>query len=555
LIGVFSQESETPIVKEFFQLFKTPWEFYSENKGYDVVVCTSERPEKFNTQLLIIYSSEETHFDREHGITILNKKAGVMLENERKGVPIYGDVAIFKGNLNQVMRVQGFPETVALEIEGKNRRIIRVGFNIFKEIQFLFLTGQPTEYACLPTLDIHISILRNWILQSGISLAEIPPVPEGYRFIACLTHDIDFYGICNHLLDHTMGGFIYRGLVVSVINYLKGKSSLKKLLSNWRAVLSLPAVYMGIVEDFWRGFIPYLEAEKGLPSTFFLVPFRGKPGKGMNGKIPKKRSVRYDVSMITPDVQKLLENGREVGVHGIDAWCDPEKGREELERISAMTGDPDPGIRMHWLYFDEQSPGVLEQGGYSYDSTLGYNEAVGYRSGTTQAFQPKGAKRLLEVPLNIQDTALFYPRRMNLKETEAFTLVRGLLDNAMEYGGVLTINWHDRSLAPERLWGDFYLTLLGKLRECNPWFSTMKDAAAWFIARRNTRFEDIQITPDKVMWRVSCGKVTVNPGLILRVHRPDADPSMSGMGEWTSVKTTDFALKEEGEARLSIQSN
>jgi len=31
-------------------------------------------------------------------------------------------------------------------------------------------------------------------------------------------------------------------------------------------------------------------------------------------------------------------------------------------------------------------------------------------------------------------------------------------------GGVLTVNWHDRSIAPERLWDDFYLDLLDDLK-------------------------------------------------------------------------------------------
>jgi hypothetical protein len=132
MLGVIANNYEKEIVNEFFELFKTPWEFYSENQVYDVVVCTGERPEKVNASLVIIYSSEETPFDREHGITILNKKAGAMLENERKGVPSYGDVAILKGNLNQVMRVQGSSETAALEIKEENRRTIRFGFNIFK---------------------------------------------------------------------------------------------------------------------------------------------------------------------------------------------------------------------------------------------------------------------------------------------------------------------------------------------------------------------------------------------------------------------------------------
>ena len=44
-----------------------------------------------------------------------------------------------------------------------------------------------------------------------------------------------------------------------------------------------------------------------------------------------------------------------------------------------------------------------------YDSTIGYNETVGYRAGTTQPYRPLAASRLLELPLHVMDTALFYP--------------------------------------------------------------------------------------------------------------------------------------------------
>ena len=42
---------------------------------------------------------------------------------------------------------------------------------------------------------------------------------------------------------------------------------------------------------------------------------------------------------------------------------------------------------MHWLLHDANAPSILEEAGYAYDSTLGYNETVGYRSGTTQVWQ------------------------------------------------------------------------------------------------------------------------------------------------------------------------
>ena len=85
---------------------------------------------------------------------------------------------------------------------------------------------------------------------------------------------------------------------------------------------------------------------------------------------------------------------------------------------------------MHWLLRDANTPSVLEQAGYAYDSTVGYNETVGYRAGTSQVFRPSGATTLLELPLHIQDGALFYPQRLDLSEPEAEKRCQALIDNA-----------------------------------------------------------------------------------------------------------------------------
>ena len=54
-----------------------------------------------------------------------------------------------------------------------------------------------------------------------------------------------------------------------------------------------------------------------------------------------------------------------------------------------------------------------------YDSTVGYNETIGYRAGTSQVFKHPDVDHLLELPLHIMDTALFYPSYMNLSDDQA----------------------------------------------------------------------------------------------------------------------------------------
>ena len=92
-------------------------------------------------------------------------------------------------------------------------------------------------------------------------------------------------------------------------------------------------------------------------------------------------------------IARLGAAGCEVALHGIDAWIDSSKGREELDEIRRLTRDSGIGVRMHWLYYDRNRPRTLESAGATYDSTVGYNETVGYRAGTTQAYQPIGVQR------------------------------------------------------------------------------------------------------------------------------------------------------------------
>src|SRR5262249_1349821 len=255
--------------------------------------------------------------------------------------------------------------------------VIRCGYDLFSEVAFLLSAGQPTEHAGTPTLDLHIALMRQWIVEAGISLWEIPPVPPGHQFFACLTHDVDFLGIRRHRLDRTLAGFLLRASLGSLSGFIRGRRSLRYLLRNWAAVLSLPLVYAGVRPDFWLPFDRYINADGEFCSTFFIIPFAGRPGRGLAGPSDPLRGVRYSAREIKPWLPKLQSLGFEVAVHGIDAWCDRAAAADELREVAELTGQAGLGVRMHWLYFDATSFVTLEHAGFRYDATIGYNEAVG----------------------------------------------------------------------------------------------------------------------------------------------------------------------------------
>jgi hypothetical protein len=277
-------------------------------------------------------------------------------------------------------------------------------------------------------------------------------------------------------------------VVGSVFNAFRGRLPVRNLLQNWAAAAKLPLIQIGLAQDIWRGFDRYVDIEKGRPSTFFVIPFEGTPGINQKGPAPRKRAARYDVSHVTPQIARLTSAGCEIGLHGIDAWIDSVRGQEEAKRISAFSGNADIGVRMHWLYRSAESPAHLEKAGFSYDSTVGYNETVGFRAGTGQAFKPLNATRLLELPMQAMDTALFFSHYLDLSPDDAWRRLEALLDIATSRGGAVTVNWHDRSISPERLWGDLYSRLIAGMTVKGAWFGSASQTIAWFRQRRAITF-------------------------------------------------------------------
>lgn len=550
MIGVFCRDDERETAQEFFQLFKTPWEFLTPANDYDVILSTRQDVPENNVQLMILYSSKSTRFDENNSIKVEAAIDTHIIDRNDLQLPIYRGLANLHSDLSPMIYTQPASKAAAVEIKESRRRIIRVGFDLFDEVTVLLSDGQPIENAFIPTLEVHVSMLRDWIVSSGIPLVEIPPIPSGFRFFACLTHDVDFVGIRRHKMDHTMWGFVYRALIGSLIVFLRGRIRLAKLLANWTAVIKLPFVFAGVVDDFWEHFEKYADVEQGLSSTFFLIPFKNRAGDKISHKGRYKRAARYDIGDVETQITSLMNLGFEMGLHGIDAWTNLDKASQEMKRIAEVIDQKEVGIRMHWLCYDRQSPFYLEHAGFMYDATLGYNETIGFRNGTLQVFQPIGVSKLLEIPLNIQDTALFFPGRLNLSDADAMRLCNQLMDDACTHGGVLTVSWHERSLEPERLWTDFYKWLLEELQIRGAWIGNAHQIVEWFRRRRSISLKDCQLKDDKFEINLMSEEPTSQPKMLLRLHLPA--PSEKSLT--TEYKDEIIDIPWNGETFLNISS-
>ena len=546
MIGVIADAADHDVVREFFELFKTPWEFFREGGLYDAVLLNGENCQApARASLVVAYAGGKSKFDEEQRIpTSSICHSPCILAYEADRLPIYGKIVELEHRGTPLLTRHGSGERVAFFDEQDGKRVARIGYDLFSEVRTLLTGGQPVANARIPALELHIAFLRDLLIRCGVPLVEIPPVPDGFSFIACLTHDVDHPSIRQHKLDHTMFGFLFRACFGSLRRLVSGQISLRDTFTNWLAVVKLPFVYLGVAKDFWRDFADrYSEIEQELRSTFFVIPYKNHPGMTSQGTAPSFRTSGYAADDISDIIKDLMAGGHEVGLHGIDAWTDSARGSAELQGIRKLTGAAETGVRMHWLYFDHNSPATLEKAGVFYDSTVGYNETVGYRAGTTQVYRPLGTTKLLELPLHVMDTALFYPSRLELTPGDAAAVLEQMQNSGARLGGVLTINWHDRSLAPERLWSATYRNLLADLKSRGAWITTAGQAVAWFRKRRAATFVLDSEGPRTVVIKISGEEDAQVPALRLRKHR-----SLPALGDSDHFDFVDIPVSRQLEA-------
>jgi hypothetical protein len=284
----------------------------------------------------------------------------------------------------------------------------------------------------------------------------------GTAYSLVLTHDIDVLSVVDLPIGRTLAGFFYRCLAENLLRLLRGGISPAQYYRSLHAAAECLPAKLGYGLDVWaRSLGAMLSRERalGVRSTLFFIPLYGEAGvRPENGEpAPGNRAAFYRLGDHCEVLQQLVGDGWEVGVHGINAWRSVEDACRELHALKAVCPQQERvGIRMHWLY---QRAGMwkhLDEAGFSYDSTLGWNGRIGFPGGKYTPFKPDGSKNLVVLPLNIQDGALLERAYLNLRPEQAWQAISEVLDVARAKHAVVTVLWHNNSFVAPRFWGDLY---------------------------------------------------------------------------------------------------
>jgi len=245
--------------------------------------------------------------------------------------------------------------------------------------------------------------------------------PNNAKFAVCLTHDVDeIYPPASHAMISSV--YCIRGL--------KLKTLKDQFL--WK--------YKG--KDFspYRNFneIIDLEEKYNAKSSFYFLA---------SAKDIKR--FRYNIEDAANELQSIIERGCEVGLHGsYFAYDDYGKIVEEKDRLERVLGKKVIGYRNHYLKFKVPNTWrLLENAGFKYDTTFGYNDMVGFRNGMCHPIVPFDLNadeimNILEIPLIIEDgTLISYIRDLS----DAWNLTKKMIDTVERYRGIITLSWHSNN--------------------------------------------------------------------------------------------------------------
>lgn len=383
--------------------------------------------------------------------------------------------------------------------------------------------GLDSEKATSPILDIYLNELKE-VLFDITFIIEIPPKRWGYKFFTTLTHDIDILSMKDlSVKGKSFWAFIYRCLIINTKRYFQRKITCKNLLKSYFDAVTAPFVKLFKLKDpinYSFDEMIRIENENSVKSSLYFIPKINQPGQNYKDVTPpENRQCFYNIDNLKDKIKNLKQSGWEIGVHGIDSWISEKYAKEEYDIIKNITNDSNIGIRMHWLYFDNKNTlSELENAGYKYDSTFGFNEIIGFKAGTTQVFIPLNCSKIFELPLNIQDGALLSDKFKNLHPDNAYNEACKTIDWAEKFGGVISILWHNDRFDTPYFWGNTYNNLINYTKEKMAFISNPLEIIEWFRDRRNLNIKSFQIDKENKTITITFDNFKIKNDFVCRVN-------------------------------------
>ena len=266
-----------------------------------------------------------------------------------------------------------------------------------------------------------------------------------------LSHDVDYI---NKTFQLRLKQTAFNGF-----NTIKSISQPKKFFKNLQKTIkfafSNPSYWCF---DYWEN----IEKKYNKRSTFYIYVKNGK--KDFKSWLIDPS---YDISkniQFQNKLKQLYKDGFDIGIHGsYYSALDYERLKQEKDIIEKILDIKIEKTRQHWLNYIEDITPYSHMNLFKVDSTLAWNDRIGFRSGIANRYNPFDFKNNCAfgyevVPQVIMDSNVFD----YVDDDGIFKRSKDLIELSKNISKCcnISISWHQRVCSSDYNWHKFYEELL-----------------------------------------------------------------------------------------------
>lgn len=318
------------------------------------------------------------------------------------------------------------------------------------------------DLADRPVVNEYCELIREVIqVRKGITLAH--KKMGDHEFAACITHDFD-------RIKKKYPGTVKRELfdlpVKNPLNQPIGER-INRALESAKDLLKRGDGYERSISEMFE-----TERKLAIRPTVLL--------KSILHKHERDAADYLEYPFLKDILRTLKDLNGEFGLHAsYMAGYNNKLFADEKNRLEERLGNKVGAHRFHYLRYDAATvAGLLEANGIRNDSSIGWAERAGFRSGFTFPYYLFDAERnttskVLEIPMQMMEMQLLY--NQGLSAEEAVQFANRQVETVKKYGGVLCWNFHHHALDTVEAKGGSVLfeQSLSYLQNLNPMFLTL----------------------------------------------------------------------------------
>lgn len=215
--------------------------------------------------------------------------------------------------------------------------------------------------------------------------------------------------------------------------------------------------------DYWES----VEKKASMRSIFYVYAMPQRQRTFRSWLIDPSYAVAQHQDLAN-ELKRLKHEGFEIGLHGSYASAESTDYLiEEKAVLEKSLGFEVSKTRQHWLNFNEKITAQSHSQLFEQDSTIGWNDRMGFRAGVASRYHPfdhqhQKAFDHWVVPQVVMDSQLFDYAQTGLPEKIEEMML--YLDRSTRVKSAhVSFSWHPRTCSPEYSWHAPYELLLSRV--------------------------------------------------------------------------------------------